>query len=492
MTRSDLIALLPLAITMITAVAVAVQISVRRIHIVSLIMTLAGLTLAIASLAPAWLMTPRPVADILIIDGYAIFYMGLILLSTFAVALLAFTYLERRSEHREEFYVLLLCATLGTLALAASDHFVTFFLGMELLSVSLFGMIGYQHRSATNLEAAIKYLILAGVSSATLLFGMALVYADRGTMHFSQIMAGWPVGTSLDWLMLTGLAMIIVGFGFKLALVPFHLWTPDVYQGASAPVTAFIATISKGAMFALLLRFFTRIDLQIHPSLFIVFYIIAIASMFTGNLLALRQDNVKRLLAYSSIAHLGYLLVAFLAAQPLATVAVTFYLVAYFVTTLGAFGVVTVLSPADRDADQIDDYRGLAQRRPWLTVVFTTMLLSLAGIPLTAGFIGKFYVLAAGMNSALTSLVIILVINSAIGLYYYLRLVAALYSSPPQAASERATGTAASTPAGAQLVSIAWTGYLAVAVMAVLVLLLGIYPSPAIRVLQSVIGTYAH
>lgn len=484
MTRSDLIALLPLAVTMITAVAVMLQASLWRRHAISLLLTLAGLTLAIASLWPAGRVAPRPVTDILIIDSYALFYMGLILASTFAVAMLAFEYLDMRPGEHEEFYVLLLCATLGALTLVASDHFVTFFIGMELLSISLFAMIGYRRHVEISLEAAIKYLVIAGVSSATLLFGMALVYADRGTMHFARIMATLPPGEQLDWLMLTGLAMIIVGFGFKLALVPFHLWTPDVYQGAPAPVTAFIATISKGAMFALLLRFFTRIPLNQHGSIFIIFYVIAIASMFSGNLLALRQNNVKRLLAYSSIAHLGYLLIAFLAAPPIATVAVTFYLVAYFVTTLGAFGVVTVLSTADRDADRLDDFRGLAYRRPWLAVVFMTALFSLAGIPVTAGFIAKFYVLAAGMHATLTALVIILVINSAIGLYYYLRVVAALFSSP-LAPSVRGIGLPSSL-VGLQEIDIPWTGYLAVAILAALLLLLGIYPHPAIRAIESV------
>ena len=194
---------------------------------------------------------------------------------------------------------------------------------------------------------------------------------------------------------LVGVGLIIVGFSFKLALVPFHLWTPDVYQGAPAPVTAFVATVSKGAMFALLVRYFSVVDLRSHHALVIVFTLLAIASMVVGNLLALLQHNVKRLLAYSSIAHLGYLLVAFLASSVLATTAVTFYLVAYFVTTLGAFGVVTVLSTGEREAESLDDYRGLVVRRPWLAALFTAMLLSLAGIPLTAGFVGKFYLTVA-------------------------------------------------------------------------------------------------
>ena len=224
--------------------------------------------------------------------------------------------------------------------------------------------------------------------------------------------------------------MIIIGMGFKLALVPFHLWVADVYEGAPAPLTGFVATVSKGAIFALLLRYFNSTNIVNSRPLFFAFASIAIASMFFGNLLALLQKNIKRVLAYSSIAHMGYLLVAFLASGPLAVAAVAFYLLSYFATTLGAFGIITVLSNKDRDLDKVEDYRGLFFKHPWLSGIFTLMLFSLAGIPLTAGFIGKFYILSAGVNSRLWLLVVLLVINSVIGLFYYLRIITALYRQP--------------------------------------------------------------
>src|SRR5262249_20378764 len=217
------------------------------------------------------------------------------------------------------------------------------------------------------------------------------------------------IGSAHSALLLAGFAMLLVGVGYKLALVPFHMWTPDVYQGAPAPVTAFLATVSKGAMFALLLRYFTPIDVYAYRPLFLVFSLIAIASMLVGNLLALSQPNVKRLLAYSSIAHLGYLLVAFLASRAMAGTAVAFYLVAYFIASLGAFGIITVLSNGAREAESIDAYRGLFWQHPWLAGIFTAMLLSLAGIPITAGFVGKFYVVAAGVGTSLWLLVILMV-----------------------------------------------------------------------------------
>jgi NADH-quinone oxidoreductase subunit N len=278
-------------------------------------------------------------------------------------------------------------------------------------------------------------------------------------------------------LLLGGMAMMIVGLGFKLAVVPFHLWTPDVYEGAPAPVTAILATVSKGGVFVLLLRLFAGVDLSTHPSLFAVFGLIAVASMLIGNLLALRQNNVKRILAYSSIAHLGYLLVAFLAGGVLATTAVTFYLVAYFVTTLSAFGVVTMLSGAERDADALDDYRGLFWRRPWLAAVLAGSLFSLAGIPLTGGFVAKFYVLTAGVGSALWWLVIILVVGSAIGLYYYLRVIVVMYQQPlPH--EERPTLAASLSLAASLLLTL----------LTFILVWLGIYPTPLLDIIRAALG----
>jgi NADH-quinone oxidoreductase subunit N len=331
-------------------------------------------------------------------------------------------------------------------------------------------MIAYL-RMSRPLEAGIKYLVLAAGSAAFLLFGMALVYTDLGTMEFARMAQLLP-GIRSDTLLVSGMALIITGIGFKLAVVPFHLWTPDVYEGAPAPVTAFIATVSKGAMFALLLRYFYSAGGIADRHIVLVFTIIAIASMIAGNLLALLQDNVKRILAYSSIAHMGYLLVAFLVGGEFAVEAVTFYLVAYFVTTLGAFGVITVMSSSEDEPEQMEDYRGLFWRQPALAGVFTVMLLSLAGIPVTAGFIGKFYIVAAGASSARWALIIILVVSSVIGLFYYLRLVATMYAPPD---SESTTVVPARSIGGAVL-----------AALTCLLLWLGIYPNPVLRVIENV------
>lgn len=472
MNGSDAIALLPPIVVAGTSVLVMLGTAVRRSHGFTLGLTLAGLVAAFGCIRLAAPLTVRQVTTLLVIDDYSLFYFGLLIVADFVVTILIFDYLRKRDLDREELYILLLIATLGAMVLVASSHFASFFLGLETLSISLYAMIGYL-RSSRPLEAGIKYLVLAAASAAFLLFGMALIYADLGTMEFARI-AQLIQGASNDTLLVSGMALIITGVGFKLAVVPFHLWTPDVYEGAAAPVTAFIATVSKGAMFALLLRYFYPAAGTTDRRITLVFTIIAIASMIAGNLLALLQNNVKRILAYSSIAHMGYLLVAFLVGGQFAVEAVTFYLVAYFVTTLGAFGIVSVMSGGNHEPDQIEDYRSLFWRRPALAGVFTVMLLSLAGIPVTAGFIGKFYIVAAGASSARWALIIILVVSSVIGLFYYLRLIAMMYATPD---TEPTTIAIPTTSVGGVVLA-ALTG---------LLLWLGLYPNPVLHIVENMI-----
>jgi NADH-quinone oxidoreductase subunit N len=428
MNAADFKALLPLVLIAGTAVVAILAIALRRNHAQTAAIALLGLAAAFASLWVAADAAPHEIRPLLTVDRYGLFYMGLIFAASAVFVLLSYDYLTKCAGEHDEVYVLMLIATLGAAVLVASSHLIALFLGLELLSVSLYGMIAYLRTRPLPLEAGLKYLVLAAVSSAFLLFGVALIYAALGSMELARLATILPAAGFDQRLVFSGLAMVITGLGFKLAVVPFHLWTPDVYEGAPAPVTAYIATVSKGAIFAALLRYFQGAQLIEIPSIFLLFSAIAVVSMIAGNLLALLQDNLKRILAYSSIAHLGYLLVAFLAGGSLAVVAVTFYLVAYFVTTLGAFGVISVLSNGEKGAVTIEAYRGLFWRRPVLAGIFTAMLLSLAGIPMTAGFLAKFYVVAAGASSAKWPLVFTLAVTSAVGLYYYLRVVVALYA----------------------------------------------------------------
>ena len=427
MTAAGFIALLPLLIIAAAAIAAMLGIAIRRSHGATALLSWLGLGAAFATLWWAAGTAPYSAGPLFTIDRYALFYTGLILAASAVFVLLAYDYFGKCEGQHEEIYILMLVATLGSAVLVTSSHLLSLFLGLELLSVPLYAMIAYLRLRPLPLEAGLKYLVLAAISAAFLLFGIALIYAALGTMELPRLAAALSSGEASDSrLVLPGLILVLTGLGFKLAVVPFHLWAPDVFEGAPAPVTAYLATVSKGAIFAALLRFFYDSRALAIPSVFVVFSVIAFASMIAGNLLALLQSNIKRMLAYSSIAHLGYVLVAFTAGGQLGLTAVTFYFVAYFVTTLGAFGVVSVLSKSDGEPMMIEDYRGLFWRRPFVASVFTSMLLSLAGIPLTAGFIGKFYVVAAGASSAIWALVIVLVATSAIGLYYYLRVIVAM------------------------------------------------------------------
>lgn len=444
-------------------------IALRRGRRLSLWTGRAVLLLAAASMAFAAPALPRQVTALLVLDRFALFLLGLLLALALTTSLLS--HFATTATPPEEFHLLLLLATLGGGLLVASSHLSSLLLGLETLSVSLFGLIAYR-RERRGAEAGLKYLVLSGASLALLLFGAALLYASLGTTGLAELGAlrraaeGGPLFPA-------GLALLAVGICFKLGLAPFHMWTADVYQGAPAPVTAFVATASKAAVFALLLRFFLGLGADRQPRLLLAFIIIAGLSMVAGNLLALLQTNVKRLLAYSSIAHLGYLLLAFLNGGRLGLEAAAYYLVAYSVTVFGAFAVVAVLSgPAAiggdgwLEAEDLEDYRGLYWRRPLLAALLTACLLSLAGIPLTAGFIGKLYVLAAGVQRARWVLALLLVLTSAIGLFYYLRVVVIMFSPWP---AGEPTRPVARLPLGAALL---------LGALGLVVLWLGVLPGP--------------
>jgi NADH-quinone oxidoreductase subunit N len=477
MNKTDFLSIIPLFILTSAAILILFSSAVKRNHKVIYVITTVSLAadftfLALYKATATWVIEP-----LFIFDGFGTFNTGLILLTALAVTMISYAYFEQREERKEEYYILLILATLGAVVLVISKHFISLFLGLEILSVSLYSMIAYLRKRERSDEAGIKYLILAAFSSAFLLFGMALVYAAAGSMEFSGIARYLSSSSEMPLIVFAGFGLMTVGIGFKLGVVPFHMWAADVYEGAPAPVTAFIATVSKGGMMALLVRFFSQINGYQYHALILVFTVIAIASMFIGNFLALRQENVKRILAYSSIAHIGYLLVAFLAGGKLGVEAVSFYLIAYFITTTGAFGILATLSDKDRDAEMLEDYRGLFWTRPWTATIFTGMLLSLAGIPLTAGFIGKFYIVAAGVNTHQWLLVVILAVNSAIGLYYYIKIIAMM--------AERHEGER--EPADQLRPSVYIVSGVTMAVLTVLLVWIGVHPNAIMTLIKDLV-----
>ncbi|MFS2224714.1 NADH-quinone oxidoreductase subunit NuoN [Pantoea sp. B65] len=476
-TPQHLIALLPLLIVGLTVVVVMLSIAWRRNHFVNATLAVVGLNVALLSLFFVGQAGPMDVTPLLRVDGYSMLYSGLVILASLATCTFAYPWLEGYTDNRDEFYLLVLIAGLGGIVLASANHLASLFIGVELISLPLFGLIGYAFRQKRSLEAAIKYTILSAAASSFLLFGMALVYADSGNLSFVALGKSLSDNMLSQPLLLAGLGLMIVGLGFKLSLVPFHLWTPDVYQGAPAPVSTFLATASKIAIFGVVMRLFMYAPVTDSEAVRTVLGIIAFASILFGNLMAISQSNIKRLLGYSSIAHLGYLLVALIAVQThqMSLEAVGVYLAGYLFSSLGAFGVVSLMSSPYRgpDADSLYSYRGLFWHRPILSAVMTVMMLSLAGIPMTLGFIGKFYIIAVGVNAHLWWLTAAVVLGSAIGLYYYLRVTVSLYLSPPELLQRDTPANWAFTAGG-----------VVVLISAILVLLLGIYPQPLIHLVQ--------
>jgi len=428
MTFQDLSHLIPLFTPAAGAVLLMLSIALYRHHRLAFGLTL--LVLGLTALSAGWMAhgAEHALDPLLMIDAFSNFYTAVLALAALLIALMSYQYLSSLPEQREEYYLLILLGVLGGAVLVSARHFVSFFLGLELLSVSLYVLIGYMVKSRDrSVEAGIKYLVLAGAASGMLLFGMALLFFDSGRMGFDEI--GQALKDRPSMLSLAGMGLMVAGIGFKLALAPFHMWTADVYEGAAAPVSAYVATVSKGAVVGGLLRFYTMSGAAEIATLTLLFALLAAASMLLGNVLALWQQNVKRLLAYSSISHFGYLLVALLAGDALGLEAATFYLLAYLITILSAFGVLSFLSnDGAEEPEHLGQLRGLFWRQPGPAAAMTTAMLSLAGIPLTAGFIGKFYLVAAGVQSELWWLLFILVISSVIGLFYYLRVVAAMFS----------------------------------------------------------------
>jgi NADH-quinone oxidoreductase subunit N len=472
MTPTDFLSLTPLLIIAGAPIVIMIVISIVRNYEVVYGYSLLSFIGAFASVFFVVPFIPHSIEPLFIIDMYSLFFLGIILFSASLITLLSYDYIKQLEGVREEYYIILFTSTLGASLLAVANHFILFFLGIETLSISLYILIAYQRARDSSIEAGIKYLILASVSSAFLLFGMALIYVALGTMQFDGIASSIVNNSQLSPLVVTGFGMMMVGIGFKLALVPFHMWTPDVYQGAPAPVTAYIATVSKGAVMAVLIRFFFSISGFDNKYIFIVISAIAILSMFIGNLLAIRQKNIKRLLAYSSIANMGYLIIILLTGSNKGIQASIFYLISYFITSIGAFGVISLLSTCNYETEMIEDYKGLFWKRPWISLAFTLSLLSLAGIPITAGFIAKFYVIFEGMKAGLMVLVFSMIINSIIGLYYYLRVITTLFS----AANET------------ELPPLSLTGNITLAIITLSIVILGIYPGWLIDIIVNLVS----
>jgi NADH-quinone oxidoreductase subunit N len=410
-------------------------------------------------------------------DSFSFFFRLLVGTVAFLVVLAAGPYLDRERLPVPEFYALLLFATAGMGVLASAQELLTAFIGLEMSSISSYILAGYRRDSLKSSESAMKYFLLGSFATAFFLYGIALVYGATGTTVLDKMSDADPASTLLK----LGLAMILIGLGFKVAAAPFQVWTPDVYEGAPTPVTALFSAGPKAAAFALLLRIFATVPAATH-FWFWAFWVLSVATMFAGNLGALVQTNIKRLLAYSSIAHAGYVLVAFAAVTSMAQggtanaapayAAVLFYLLTYALVKLGAFTIVSQLGGTGEKNLSLDDYAGLSQRQPVVAAILSVYLLSLLGLPVTAGFFGKFYIFKAAVNSNLIWLAVLMAINSVIGSYYYLRVIVVMYMR------ESSADAAASVP-----VSFPLSVSVVLAVTALGTILFGVMPNPVINFL---------
>jgi NADH-quinone oxidoreductase subunit N len=394
-------------------------------------LSLVGVLLAAGVSYYIWDGTNPTLQDMLAADGYALF-LNLIILTAAALAILfSVEYARRTRLAQGEYYTLLLLATTGMMLMAAAINLMTILLALEILSIALYVLVGLNRAEQRSAEAALKYFLMGAFASGFLLYGMALVYGQSGTTALAGVrdFVG-ALGGDLSPLLAAGLGLMIVGFGFKVALVPFHMWTPDAYQGAPTSVTAFMSVGAKAAGFAALGRvaLYAFGDLQV--AWFWALAVLAALTMTVGNLAALRQNNLKRMLAYSSIAHAGYILVGVVAGAVLGTSAVLFYLFGYAFMNVGAFAVIIAvgrLEGREGRGETLEGFRGLAARKPGLAAATTLFMLSLAGVPPLVGFLGKLYVFTAAVQAGLAWLAVVGVLNSVVSAYYYLRVVVAMY-----------------------------------------------------------------
>jgi NADH-quinone oxidoreductase subunit N len=364
------------------------------------------------------------------VEGFSVFFHFLIIAISAVTILTSYEYMAVQRIRAGEYYGLILFGTVGMCLMSSAIELVLVFIALEISSISTYILAGFRRRDASSSESSLKYFLLGSFATAFFLYGVALMFGATGSTNLDAISQALHSGNvQMMALAYVATALIFVGLGFKVASAPFHIWTPDVYEGAPAPVVGLMSTGPKAAAFAVLLRVMFEANA---PGRFWLIWVSAALTMTLGNVCALVQNNVKRLLAYSSIAHAGYLLVAFAALPELGTSAAMFYTAAYAAMNVGAFAIVSHVAGAGEKYITIEDYAGLGRKSPALAATFTFFLMSLIGIPITGGFFAKFYVLTAALNSNLNILAIILVLNSAVGAYYYLRIIVVMYMQEPR------------------------------------------------------------
>lgn len=434
----------------------------------------------LASLVASWLLWtdvdgngPRTaVAESIVVDGYAVFFLVTVSAIVVLGALMGQAYLKREEGRGPEFYVLMLLSASGAMFMASANDLVVIFLGLEILSIALYVLAGLDSRRMESREAAIKYFVLGAFSSAVFLYGVALVYGATGSTNLAEITDYLASSvTPANGVLLAGVALLLVGFGFKVAAVPFHTWTPDVYQGAPSPVTGFMAAAAKAAGFAGLLRvFFSTFDtlrLDWQP----IVWVLAVLTLLVGSVLAIVQEDIKRVLAYSSISHAGFVLIGLQAANDKGLAGSLYYLFTYAFMVLGSFAVVTIVGRKGDARHDLGAYRGLASRRPGLALTFTVLLLAQAGIPFTTGFLAKFYVISAAVEGRSYALALIGMLSSVVAAFFYLKVTVLMYMASEEEAEQEAATQPLAIPVSMAVVLAVCVGF---------TVAFGVLPAPVI------------
>lgn len=396
-------------------------------------LSIAGIVVSLFSLLSGWDSPTESFSGTIVQDNFAIFFKAIFLISAAMSILITDKYLEREGCNQGEIYPLILFATVGMMLMAAGTDLMVIFLGLEVLSVSLYVLAGFNRGSMKSNEAGLKYFLLGAFSTGFLLYGMALTYGATGTTKVAKIAAFITeagIGTS-NIMLLAGMLLMATGFAFKVAAAPFHMWTPDVYEGAPTPMTAFMSVGPKAAGFAAFLRVFLVALPALQPEWTWLIWVLAVLTMTVGNITALYQQNIKRMLAYSSIAHAGYVLVGFAAGNAVGTAGVLFYMLSYAFMNIGAFAIIILVGKKGEENSNVSDYAGFGYKHPILGIAMCIFLFSLAGIPPAAGFIGKFYLFSGAVQAGYIWLAVIGVLNSAASVYYYLRVMVFMYFKEP-------------------------------------------------------------
>lgn len=396
-------------------------------------LSLLGIGYSMYAVLTAWGTPQTGFSGAVLQDNFALFFKGIFLMAAALTVLIADQYVRREECNYGELYPLILFATVGMMLMASGTDLMTIFLGLEVLSVSLYVLAGFNRNNLKSNEAGLKYFLLGAFSTGFLLYGMALTFGATGTTRIAEIarVAAASSAVVQNPLFLVGMLLMAVGFSFKIAAAPFHMWTPDVYEGAPTPITAFMSAGPKAAGFAAFIRVLMVALPTLKADWTDLLWILAVLTMTVGNLIALNQDNIKRMLAYSSIAHAGYALVGFTAGNSIGTAGILFYMLTYTFMNIGAFAIIILVGKKGEPNNNVSDYAGFGFKHPVLALVMTIFLFSLAGIPPMAGFMGKFYLFSGAVKAGYVWLAIIGVLNSAASVYYYLRVMVFMYMKDP-------------------------------------------------------------